>query len=67
VGPLLADSVLGATSDTKESPTSEPAGQDVSNQLPPLLEQNQDLWRHQKNPLYTDSASSAGKYLECEL
>ncbi len=65
VGPLLADSVLGATSDTKESPTSEEAGKDVSNQLPGLLEANQTLWQGRANHLYADSASSAGKYLEC--
>ena len=64
-GPLLADSVLGATSDTKESPTSEEAGKDVSNQLPALLTANQTLWQGRPNHLYTDSASSAGKYLEC--
>jgi hypothetical protein len=64
VGPLLVDSVLGATSDTKESPSSQEAGKDVSSQLPHLLEQNQDLWKGRDNHLYTDSASSAGKYLE---
>ena len=64
VGPLLADSVMGATSDTKESPTSEEAGKDVSNQLPHLLEQNHELWKGRKSYCYTDSASSAGKYLD---
>jgi hypothetical protein len=37
VGPLLADSVLGPTSQTKESPTSQAAGNDVSGCLPQLL------------------------------
>jgi hypothetical protein len=64
VGPFLADSILGATSDTKESPSSEEAGKDVSNCLPELLQTNQFLWKSQTSYLYTDSASSAGKYLE---
>jgi hypothetical protein len=34
VGPLLADSVLGPTSQTKESPTSQAAGNDVSGCTP---------------------------------
>ena len=63
-GPLLADQVLGATSQTKESPKSEDAGQDVSNCLPELLEANACLWKERRGYLYTDSASSAGKYLE---
>jgi hypothetical protein len=64
VGPLLADQVLGATSDTKESPASDQAGKDVSACLPELLEANRHLWQGQPNYLYADSASSAGKYLE---
>jgi hypothetical protein len=44
VGPFLADSVLGTTSMTKESPSSEAAGQDVSGALPGLLACNQHLW-----------------------
>ena len=64
VGPFLADSLLGATSPTKESPSSEAAGQDVSACLPELLAQNQHLWEKERSYLYTDSASSAGKYLE---
>ncbi|MCU0772631.1 MAG: transposase [Verrucomicrobia bacterium] len=65
VGPFLADQVLGATSDTKESPASDQAGKDVSNRLPELLEANAHLWQKEPSYLYTDSASSAGKYLEC--
>jgi len=63
-GPLLADQILGATSETKESPQSEDAGKDVSNCLPELLEVNAPLWKGRRSYLYTDSASSAGKYLE---
>ena len=63
-GPFLADSILGATSQRQESASSEQAGQDVSGCLPELLRQNQHLWRGQGSYLYTDSASSAGKYLE---
>ncbi len=37
VGPFLADSILGATSLTKESPSSEEAGKDVSACLPELI------------------------------
>lgn len=44
VGPLLADHILGATSDTKESPTSDQAGKDVSNRLVELLTTNAALW-----------------------
>jgi hypothetical protein len=64
VGPFLADSILGPTSLTKESPSSEAAGQDVSGCLPELLARNQHLWEKEPSYLYTDSASSAGKYLE---
>lgn len=64
VGPFLADSILGATSLTKESPSSQEAGQDVSACLPELIAANRHLWVGQKSYLYTDSASSAGKYLE---
>ena len=64
VGPFLADHVLGATSSTKESPASDQAGKDVSNRLPELLAANADLWPKSRSHLYTDSASSAGKYLE---
>jgi hypothetical protein len=64
VGPFLADSLLGTTSLTKESPSSEAAGQDVSACLPELLAANRHLWRKEHSYLYTDSASSAGKYLE---
>ena len=44
VGPFVADHILGATSDTKESPASDQAGKDVSNRLPELLEANASLW-----------------------
>lgn len=64
VGPFLADHMLGATSDTKESPASDQAGKDVSNRLPELLEANAPLWSKAESYLYTDSASSAGKYLD---
>jgi hypothetical protein len=64
VGPFWADSVLGATSASKESPRSEQPGKDVSAMLPGLLEANEALWCGQRNDLYADSASSAGKYLE---
>lgn len=63
-GPLLADGILGATSQTKESPRSQDAGQDVSNALPELLRANAELWAGRRGYLYADSASSAGKYLE---
>jgi hypothetical protein len=63
-GPLLADGILGATSETKESPRSEEAGKDVSNGLPEMLEANAGLWEGRRGYLYADSASSAGKYLE---
>jgi hypothetical protein len=64
VGPFLADQILGATSDTKESPTSDQAGKDVSNRRPELLAANASLGTQAESCLYTDSASSAGKYLE---
>src|SRR5438445_396073 len=64
VGPLLADHILGATSDTKESPASDQAGKDVSHRLPEWLAANAPLWSKAENYLYTDSASSAGKYLD---
>ena len=64
VGPLLVDGVLGATSQKKESMSSENSGRDVSNQLPSLLQANRHLWEGFKSYLYADSASSAGKYLE---
>jgi hypothetical protein len=63
-GPLLADGILGATSETKESPRSEEAGRDVSNCLPELWAANAELWAGRRGYLYADSASSAGKYLE---
>jgi len=63
-GPFVADQILGATSDTKESPASDQAGKDVSRRLPELLEANAQLWLKEKSYLYADSASSAGKYLE---
>jgi hypothetical protein len=63
-GPLLADSVLGPTSQSKESPSSQAAGNDVSGCLPQLLLENKGLWDKGASYLYTDSASSAGKYLE---
>jgi hypothetical protein len=63
-GPFVADQVLGATSPTKESPASDQAGQDVSSRLPELLAANASLWQKERSYLYTDSASSAGKYLE---
>ena len=63
-GPLVADQILGATSDTKESPASDQAGKDVSRRLPELLAANASLWRKEQSHLYTDSASSAGRYLE---
>ena len=44
VGPFVADPILGATSDTKESPASDQAGKDVSNRLPELLAANAVLW-----------------------
>jgi hypothetical protein len=65
VGPFLADHILGATSDTKESSASDQAGKDVSNRLPELLQANAPLWNQARSYLYTDSASSAGKYLDC--
>ena len=64
VGPFLADHILGATSATKESPASDQAGKDVSHRLPELLKANAVLWTKAESYLYTDSASSAGKYLE---
>ena len=64
VGPFLADQILGATSNTKESPASDQAGKDVSHRLPELLKANTPLWTKAASYLYTDSASSAGKYLE---
>jgi hypothetical protein len=64
VGSLLADQVLGATSDTQESPASDPAGKDVSHRLPELLAANAHLWSKAESYLSTDSASSAGKYLD---
>lgn len=64
VGPFVADQILGATSDTKESPASDQAGKDVSSRLPELLEANASLWPKEQSYLYTDSASSAGRYLE---
>jgi hypothetical protein len=63
-GPFVADQILGATSDTKESPASDQAGKDVSNRLPELLAANAALWPKDQGYLYADSASSAGKYLE---
>ena len=63
VGPLVADQVLGATSVTKDSPASDAAGRDVSNQLPGLLTANRALWEKYTSYLYADSASSAGAYL----
>lgn len=63
-GPFVADQILGATSETKESPASDQAGKDVSSRLPELLEANASLWCKEKSYLYTDSASSAGRYLE---
>ena len=63
VGPFVADQILGATSDTKESPASDQAGKDLSNRLPELLEANAALWPKEQGYLYADSASSAGKYL----
>jgi hypothetical protein len=63
-GPFVADQILGATSQTKESPASDQAGKDVSSRLPELLAANALLWQKQRSYLYTDSASSAGKYLE---
>lgn len=65
VGPFLADHILGATSDTKESLASDQAGKDVSSRLPELLQANAPLWPKAESYLYTDSASSAGKYLDC--
>jgi len=64
VGPLWADSVLGPTSQTKESPNSQAAGNDVSGALPSLLSRNPTLWDKPASYLYADSASSAGKYLD---
>jgi len=64
VGPFWADHILGATSDTKESPASDQAGKDVSNRLPELLAANAHLWPKAESYLYPDSASSAGKYLD---
>jgi hypothetical protein len=63
-GPLLADGILGATSETKESPRSEDAGKDLSNCLPEMLTASAGLWAGRRGYLYADSASSAGKYLE---
>jgi len=63
-GPFVADQILGATSATKESPASDQAGKDVSSRLPELLAANAFLWTKSESYLYTDSASSAGKYLE---
>ncbi len=64
IGPLLVDGVLGATSECKESPTSDEAGRDVSGQLPGLLAANRSLWQEFSSYLCADSASSAGKYLQ---
>jgi hypothetical protein len=64
VGPFLADHLLGATRDTKESPASDQAGKDVSNRRPELLKANAPLWNQAESYLDTDRASSAGKYLE---
>lgn len=64
VGPFLADHILGATSQTKESPASDAAGKDVSNRLPELLQANAHLWTKAESYRYADSASSAGKYLD---
>lgn len=64
VGPFLAEQIVRATSDAKESPASDQAGQDVSNRLPELLAANTSLWSKAESYLYIDSASSAGKYLE---
>jgi hypothetical protein len=57
VGAFLVDRVLGATSQRKESMSSESAGRDVSNQLPWLLESNRALWQEHQSYLYADSAS----------
>jgi len=65
VGPLLVDSQLGSPPINKESPSSDQAGADVSAALPELLRINESLWNKQEAYLYADSASSAGKYLEC--
>ena len=64
VGPMLADSVLGSSTESKESKSSDQAGNDVSGCLLALLEQNHRLWDKAQSYLYADSASSAGKYLE---
>lgn len=64
VGPLVVDHVLGATSPTKESASSDAPGRDVSNQLPGLLETNRAIWESFNSYLYADSASSAGAYLQ---
>ena len=48
VGPLLADHIQGATSDTKEIPASDQAGKDVSNRLSELLTANAPLWSKAK-------------------
>lgn len=63
-GPFVGDQILGATSATKESPASDQAGKDLSSRLPKLLEADSQLWPKEASYLYTDSASSAGKYLE---
>ena len=55
--------MLGATSLTKESPASDAAGRDVSNQWPGLLQANAPLWERHTRYLYADNASSAGAYL----
>lgn len=64
VGPFLADATLGSPSAVKEPLSSAEAGNDVSSQLPRMLEQNAHLWKDRASYLYADSASSAGKYLE---
>lgn len=58
VGPFLVDGILDAPLGNKED-----GGGDVSGHLPALLEKNAFLWRDRSSYLYTDSGSSAGKYL----
>jgi hypothetical protein len=52
VGPFVADGQLGAGS------------RECSECLPELMAKSEHLWKERKSCLYTDSGSSAGKYLE---
>ena len=64
-GPFLCDAVLGTPADHKFAPRSRSHGEDVSAWLPAMLERCAPLGRDFVSHLYADSASSAGRYLEC--